>query len=286
MLGAIHEPAVLLVKDARGHPFADDDQVELAVAVIVQPRRRRDHADRIESGSELRGDVPELPAAVVLEQIASRRDAVAARDHATAGKNEVPARHDARAVVKELGKRGGRAAEIPVAIVEIQPIAQRVALPEFVAAAHHVEVEVAITVSVEEGGIHVLLQAIGSKGRLGQTVKPTAPVLHEQLAGLPLRAPNVDVVPTIAVDVADGERRAFGRQQMRHERLASEVEESVLAMFVADGHPIGDVQEDGRMGGWADRRLDLRIGLRECDSSVCGEVREHLSAPVGPHDGK
>src|SRR5207245_9259539 len=45
LLGTIHEAAVLLVEYTNGHPFTDDDQVELAVAVVIDPRRRGDHAD-------------------------------------------------------------------------------------------------------------------------------------------------------------------------------------------------------------------------------------------------
>ena len=145
--------------------------------------------------------------------------------------------------MKKIRKCIGSPTEMPVAIVEIQAIAQRLPLPEFVAAAHHVEVEIAVTIGVEEDGIHVLVQAVGSKCRLRYSVKPAARVLHEQLAGLPLGAADVDVVPTIAVDVADRERWAFGRQQMRHQRLAAVIKEPVF--FVFEGGRSGtDVREE------------------------------------------
>ena len=40
---AVDEAAVLLMEDAHRHPFADDDEVELPVAVVVDPRRGRHH---------------------------------------------------------------------------------------------------------------------------------------------------------------------------------------------------------------------------------------------------
>src|SRR5262249_13772950 len=45
--GAVHELAVLLVEHAHRHPFADDDQVQLPVTVVIDPRGARDHAGGI-----------------------------------------------------------------------------------------------------------------------------------------------------------------------------------------------------------------------------------------------
>ena len=126
------------------------------------------------------------------------------------------------------------------------------------------------------------MQAVGCEGRLGHRMEAAVRVLHEQFARLPLAAANVDVVAAVAVDVADRERRAFRREQMGHQRLAPEVEERVLFVLVADGHPIGDVRKQRRMGGWADGGMAARVGLRQRDRAVGRYVLEHLLATIGP----
>src|SRR2546430_10083040 len=46
--------------------------------------------------------------------------------------------------------------------------------------------------------------------------------LDEEPAGLPLGAPDIDVVAAVAVDVADGQGGAFARQEVRDQGLAVE----------------------------------------------------------------
>src|SRR2546426_9829193 len=89
-------------------------------------------------------------------------------------------------VVSKIGQRSVGRAEITAAIVQIQPIAQRRSFPEFVAAAHDVEIEVTVAVGVEEGSIYVFVQTVGAKGGLGRGAEPTVRVLQEEFAGLPL----------------------------------------------------------------------------------------------------
>ena len=136
-----------------------------------------------------------------------------------------------------------------MAVVQVQPVPQRRALPEFVAAAHDVEIQIAVTVGVEQRGIHVFVQTVGAKRGFGCRQESAVRVLQEHRAGLPFRAPDVDIVPAIAVDIADGERGPLGREQVGHQRLAAEVKEGVLRMLVADCQPIGDVGKHGRFGG-------------------------------------
>ena len=234
-----------------------------------------------------------MPVPIILQQIASRRDSVPPRHHAAADEQiDVPVTvevtgYDAGTVVAEVRQRILGAMEIPVTVVQVQPVAQRRALPEFVTAAHDVEIEVTVAVGIEEGSIYVFVQTVGAKGGLGRGPETAVRILQEQLTGLPFGAPYVDVVPAIAVDVTDREGRALGREQMGHQRLAAEVEERVLLVLVVDWHSIGDVRKQRRrLGGWADRRLAACFSLRQGDYAVDGQVLQHLIATVGPNDRK
>src|SRR5439155_16809527 len=101
------------------------------------------------------------------------------------------------------------------AIVDVEPVLQGIVLsPELVPSAHDVEVQLSIAVGVEEHGIDVFGQAIDGNCRLAAGTKSPVRLLYEQLARLPLRTPDVDVVQPVAVDIADSQRRPFGRQQV------------------------------------------------------------------------
>ena len=233
----VDEPTVLLAEDAHRHPFADDDEVERLRSRTRHPCRGRHHPGLAEAGRDLVGHVGELSLAVVPQQVAARRGAVLSRDDARADEQvdvavavEI-AGHHARSVVEERGQRARCLAERAVAVVEVQPVEQRVVLArELVAGAHDVEIEIAIAVGVEERGVHVLGQAVGGDAGLGDRAEGATLLLNEQRTGLPLRAADVHVVEPVAVHVADGERGPLGRQPVRHERLAAVVEELVLAV--------------------------------------------------------
>src|SRR5207249_2964367 len=78
--GVVHETVALLVEYTDRHPLADDDEIETSVIVVVDPCRRRHHPDLRERWRHLRRDVAEVPAPVVLEKIAARRQTVVPRD--------------------------------------------------------------------------------------------------------------------------------------------------------------------------------------------------------------
>ena len=238
MVSAIDKPPVLLVEDAHRHPFTDDDQIELAIAVVVHPHCATDHPDGIEAGRFLGGNVAEVPVPVVLQQVTPRCHAVLARHDAAADEQidvavaiEI-ARHDTGAVVEEVRQRVRGALEVAAAIVEVKAVVQRLALPELVATAHDVEIEITIAVRVEEGGVDIFVQAVGAERRLERSVQRTVGGLPQQLARLPLGAAGVDVFPPIAIHVGDRERWALGREQVRHQRLAAVVEECVFVVLI------------------------------------------------------
>src|SRR2546426_845374 len=82
-------------------------------------------------------------------------------------------------VVSKIGQRSVGPAEIPAAIVQIQAIAQRRPFPEFVAAAHDVEIEVTVAVGVEEGSIYVFVETVGPKRGFGGGLESAVRVLQE-----------------------------------------------------------------------------------------------------------
>ena len=72
----VDEAAVFLMKDAHGHPFTGNDQIEASVVIVVEPRGRRHHSGVGKHRGALARDVPKVAFAVVLEQIAPRWSAV------------------------------------------------------------------------------------------------------------------------------------------------------------------------------------------------------------------
>src|SRR5207245_9795010 len=65
----------------------------------------------------------------------------------------------------------------------------------------------------------------------------------EEPARPPFVAPDVDVVPGAAVDIADGHGGPFGRQEVRDQRLAVEVVEAVLLVREVDAEACRNVLE-------------------------------------------
>ena len=149
----------------------------------------------------------------------------------------------------ENGRSSG-ALEVAAAVVEIEPVPHRLALPELVATAHDVEIEITIAVRVEEGGVDIFVQAVRAERRLDRSVQRSVGGLQQQLARLPLGAAGVDVFPPIAVHVGDRERGTLGREQVRHQRLAAVVEECVLVVLVGRGDLGAYVGEQRLSRGW------------------------------------
>src|SRR2546430_16699502 len=79
-----------------------------------------------------------------------------------------------------------------------------------------------IPIRVEEHRVDVFAQTVGLKGALGARAERAVASLDEEPAGLPLGAPDIDVVAAVAVDVADGQGGAFARQEVRDQGLAVE----------------------------------------------------------------
>ena len=130
-----------------------------------------------------------------------------------------------------------------VPVVEVEPVLERRrALGVLVAAAHDVEVGMAVAVRVEEHRADVLGERVAARTppRRSPTKRAVA-LLDEQLARLPLRAADVEVVEPVAVHVADRHQRPFRRQQLRHQPLAIEVDELVLVVREVERRRVGDV---------------------------------------------
>jgi len=67
-------------------------------------------------------------------------------------------------------------------------------LPEFVAATHDVEIEIAVAVGVEQCGVHVFVQTVDAKGGLGRAAETTGASCTNSAPGCHL-ARGVNVVP-------------------------------------------------------------------------------------------
>src|SRR5687768_3788353 len=137
--------------------------------------------------------------------------------------------NNARAVLENIRKGIPRADEISVSVVDVEPVAERFRVPpEFVAAAHHIKVGIPVAIGIEEHRIHVFVQTVRTKHWFTAAPEPAVTSLDEQLSSLPLCAASVHIIQPIAVHIADCESGPLGREQVRHEGFAIEIEERVL----------------------------------------------------------
>src|SRR5258708_34653189 len=170
-----------------------------------------------------------MPMTVVDEQIAARRNTVRAFD-GTASNEQIwmavaieVAYGDARSALGHAWKGMGIASKVPVSVVDVQSVLQRVVgAGKLMAPAHDVEIQLAIAVGVEELRVHVFEEAVRMDRRLVADVKDPVAPLDKQRAWLPLGTANVYVIESVAVHVTDRERRALRRQLAREERLPVE----------------------------------------------------------------
>ena len=169
--GDVTQPRAIVVVEADRHPLADGDEVELPIAVEVDPGGVGDHAAGLH---QLRGDrlghVGE-PSAVVAEDEAPGRERPLPRVEAPADEEielavaiEVAGAHDG-------GDGGGLrqrlrvADEAPAALIDVETVLQeRRARRELIAAARHIEVGTTVSVGVEEEGAPVLLRLVRLPG--------------------------------------------------------------------------------------------------------------------------
>ncbi len=210
-----------------------------------------------------------MAAAVVLQQMTLRYQPVTPRHHSTPEKKirvpiavEITNSHTG-AVLEDVGKRATRAREVSVAVVHVKARAQSVLpTPEFVPAAHDKQVGMPISIRVEEARADVFRQTVSSKCWLITRAEGSVALLDEKLSGLPLCAADVKIVKPIAVDVRHSQPRSFGRQQVRHQRLAIVVVERVFLVLEIDTARRGDIREHRRRSrpsrrGWCWRNRIL-----------------------------
>src|SRR5437879_6604533 len=133
-------------------------------------------------------------------------------------------RHDAGATLRKRREGQRVPVEMSTAVVQVEAVLEGgVVLLELVTTAHHVEIRTPVAVGVEEHGVDILTQVVQLEHALDARAERAVASLEEEPAGLPFGAPDVDVVA--AVDVADGQGGAFGRQEVRDQRLAVEIVE-------------------------------------------------------------
>ncbi len=167
--------AALLVENAQRHPLTDDDQI------AIDPGRTTHHpgvCDHVGSDiAEMAGAVPFQEIAPWCRSVVTRNDA-AADEQIDVAVAVVVARGDARTIVVEVGEGVLREAEVAPSIVEVEPVAQRLPLPELVAAAHDIEVAIAVPVGVDEDRVDVLMYAISRECRLRRAAEAAVTTLQ------------------------------------------------------------------------------------------------------------
>ena len=222
-----------------------------------------------------------------------RRQPILLRHHPAANKQirmsvtvEV-AGGNARSILRQCRQRSRGFGEVAGAIVHIQAIAKRIhPAPELVATADNKQVRMPIAVGIEERRVHILTDAVGSEDCAVRHCKRSVLLLHEQSPWLPFCAAGIDVVESVAVHIADGQRRSFGGQQMRHQRLAIHVVEIVLDMCVVSTDAVGDVHQQrvaGALRGVVPGAAC--VALRQSQPAIRRHIRQHLKAAIGPdHD--
>ena len=169
------------MKDAHRHPLSDDDQVELPIVVVVDPRRRRNHSRVGQSRRLLESDIGEAARAVVLQQVALWYQPVTPRDHSASHEQirmavavEV-SDGDRRSILEEIRQSVLGAREVAAAIVHVQPVAELFRVPpELVASAHDEQVGMSVAIRVEERRVHILVHAV--RGNRGLTTRSECPV--------------------------------------------------------------------------------------------------------------
>src|SRR3989441_11488076 len=123
-----------------------------------------------------------------------RSQPIVARDPAS-DEEEVARDRHAGAALGETREGLRIPVEMPVAVVDVEPVLECVGVaPELVAAAHDVEVRMPVAVGVEEDRVDVLGKTIRLERRLPAGAERAVALLDEQAAGLPLGAADVDVV--------------------------------------------------------------------------------------------
>ena len=286
--------AILLPKNTDRHPLSGDDQVELAIVVIIHPRGRGHHSGLGQRRRPLEGHVAKSPCAVILQQVASGDEAVLAR-HDPAAHEEIEVavsvevtRHHAGAVLEKYWEATLGPVELAVPVVDVESVPQWLVIsPELVPAAHDVEVLIPVAGGVEEDRVDVFVQAVGLEDALIGAAERTVTLLDQQLPGLPLGAADVDVVQAIAIHVTDGEGWSFGGKLVRDERLAVVVEERVLIVFEVDRESGREVREQRLPRRLLLIRIPIPAGgilLRERDRLVDRHIRQYLIAVIRPDD--
>src|SRR5688500_2078223 len=214
----------------------------------------------------------------------ARRGAVAPRDNTGSDEKiqiavriEIPGR-DTGPVLEEIRQRASRALEIPAAVIDVKPVAQRfVAAGELVSSTDDIEIPIAVPVRIEDDRIDILGETVGTEGGLAAPAELAVGGLDQQSSRLPLRAADVHVVEPIAVHVSDCQGRPLRGKEVRHQRLAIVIEEVVLVVPEVDSYARRDIGE--KRPRWCRIAVGVfpgRIALRDGKNPVYRKIRQHL----------
>src|SRR5580658_212200 len=205
-------------EEAGRHPFAGEDEGGVVVVVEVGPGGGGDHADVGDIGVTGGGDIGEMAMAVVEVDEAGGAGAILAGDVSAADEQigeavAVEVAGDRHGGIDTIGVGGegvGGEGKMAFAVAEEQAVLHLAAEGGIaVAAGSDEQVEVAVTVGIEEKDGLVLKVGELVEGGLGLFDEPAGGGLEVELAGVTDGAADIDVGEAVVVDVAEGGFGAF-----------------------------------------------------------------------------
>src|SRR5689334_22816166 len=276
----------LVPQELDRHPLADRHQVEFSIAVKVQPRRVGDHATGIDQHwRDLLRDVGEVSAAVVAQYVAPRWIRIFARRQPTRDEKirttvavEIANAHDPFARCHPR-QRLRVAHEPAVPLIHVQPVLhQRRAVVIYVAPAGNVKIGLAITVCIEEHRPPVIVRLVGSpRLSLAGLDEATVAALNEKLAGDTGIPSDVDVIETIAIDIADGECWTMRGDHVREKWLHAEISLKNGGLLI---------RQPGQMRWFEPTVLIDCVSQMRWPQRRCGGLMLHIDDAIGLYVGK
>src|SRR5690606_10366718 len=193
-------------EDDGPHPFPGERQVQRSIAVEIRPNGVRHHS----YVAEIVGSHIHEYAVIVSQEQALRARAIVLRDDSSA---DVSGATDAPFLMES---RQPPAREGAVSLMDIEAVEEGLRIaPPLVSGADDVEVEVAIAIRIQEGGIYILIEAVSPPQGIGCADKFTRRRLKQQGRRLPFRTPDEKVIQPVTVHIADGQRGALRGNSVR-----------------------------------------------------------------------
>ena len=117
-----------------------------------------------------------------------------------------------------------RPRKLAFSVVQVQSVLQQFIFPRIlIAAAHHVQICVAVGISIKKNSVNVLVYFVGFKNGLGDFDKRAIGFLHKQNARLTFGTARIKVSELVTVHIANGHSRTRPRVHRGQKYLAVEI---------------------------------------------------------------